>query len=415
MKDFINNFLKSNSLEAFITGQAGSGKTTALKSIVDFLKENNINYKVTAYTHKAVNVLQEKLNDDNISTLHSYLRKRPFINEDALSIKYLMCNMQYGKPSFLTLLIVDEFSFVSESDYLSIGKMQDELILSDFKEYQEGKLKPLKVLYVGDLNQLSPVKGYSAVLPKGDFWYKLTKIHRTDNSLVEPLSKLVNIIEGKEKASYLKENDNFIRKSDILNEYKKYKSEDKVILAYTNKAVQTINAKIKGRDYPLAGDKIYFNSFQDYFKIVSIEDQVSEAVTRLGLINDDTLYNPLNLLNRMKEVKFFLVEEGFYIPCIFGSFNYKNILDNYAKKLVSANKNMSINSKKFYKIYKTLNDYVSCADFNYCLTIHKSQGSEYDAVFVDSKDLNNCSNLKEKLKLMYVAISRAKSKVFLNT
>ncbi|EFB5687901.1 hypothetical protein HGP87_001870, partial [Campylobacter jejuni] len=131
-----------------------------------------------------------------------------------------MTNKQYGRPDFLRLLIVDEFSFVSEKDYFSIGELQDELELMDLPEFKEGKLRPLKVLYVGDLNQLSPVKGYSAIEPYGKFWKKLTKVYRTDNDLINPLTILVNIIEGKEKLRYLEPTDNFIRKADIIKEYK---------------------------------------------------------------------------------------------------------------------------------------------------------------------------------------------------
>ena len=117
--------------EAFITGPAGSGKTTALIEVVKQLNDMGIKYRVVAYTHKAKDVLISKLPaDTDISTLHSWLKKRPGINEKAKSLKALVTTMQFGQPVYIQLLIVDEFSFVGEKDYYSIGKLQDQLELN---------------------------------------------------------------------------------------------------------------------------------------------------------------------------------------------------------------------------------------------------------------------------------------------
>ncbi|MGL5567505.1 MAG: ATP-binding domain-containing protein [Plesiomonas sp.] len=50
------------------------------------------------------------------------------------------------------------------------------------------------------------------------------------------------------------------------------------------------------------------------------------------------------------------------------------------------------------------------------MTVHKSQGSTYDTVYVDTEDLYRCAaiNIKQYLKLMYVALSRASNKVITN-
>lgn len=47
------------------------------------------------------------------------------------------------------------------------------------------------------------------------------------------------------------------------------------------------------------------------------------------------------------------------------------------------------------------------------LTIHKSQGSTFDTVFVDVPSLQACRNPNERRRLLYVACSRARSKLFL--
>ena len=85
--------------DAFIIGAAGTGKTTKLNEICKELLTTNINFKVVAYTHKAKQILQSKLPKETpISTLHSYLKKRPGINEKAIHKKTIKTTTKVGVP-----------------------------------------------------------------------------------------------------------------------------------------------------------------------------------------------------------------------------------------------------------------------------------------------------------------------------
>ena len=44
--------------EMFITGVAGTGKTTSLKELLEYCNENRVEAIACAYTHKACNVLR---------------------------------------------------------------------------------------------------------------------------------------------------------------------------------------------------------------------------------------------------------------------------------------------------------------------------------------------------------------------
>ena len=72
---------------------------------------------------------------------------------------------------------------------------------------------------------------------------------------------------------------------------------------------------------------------------------------------------------------------------------------------------------KAWRDHLTFNDLVLCIDFPYAMTVHKSQGSTYDEVYIDSDDLYKCAenNFSLYLKLLYVAISRAKHDVFMSS
>jgi superfamily I DNA/RNA helicase len=49
-------------------------------------------------------------------------------------------------------------------------------------------------------------------------------------------------------------------------------------------------------------------------------------------------------------------------------------------------------------------------DYGYFITIHKSQGSDYDNVFLDYFDLVNNPKQNERERLIYTGLTRAKSK-----
>jgi superfamily I DNA/RNA helicase len=50
----------------------------------------------------------------------------------------------------------------------------------------------------------------------------------------------------------------------------------------------------------------------------------------------------------------------------------------------------------------------------YAMTVHKSQGSTFENVFVDAQDILSNPNREEALRCLYVAISRASNNVIVN-
>lgn len=416
---FVND---TNEFEAFLTGAAGTGKTTKLKEICETLLNTNINFQVVAYTHKAKQVLMSKLPKNTpISTLHSFLKKRPGINENATHIKAIMTSNQHGVPAPLDLLIIDEYSFVGEKDDISLCELQDPLVID----------KPLHILYVGDANQLPPIGAPSNLVPHKPYWEKLTKVHRTDNDLLVTLSKLVSYIEETEPVKYLQDTENFKRKQDIINLYINNKDKNKILLAFTNKRVQEINFHIQCSEYPTIDDYLFISSLRVVAKFISKINKPNAVYTPIGIIDTSTKYNPLGFLSKLSYVDFFDIEivesynedlhigQRIDIATIFGTYNNKTIRDRLGKALVEANKKNivkagSVDAKTIFREYKTVNDYVCISDFNHCMTVHKSQGSEYDYVYLDSEDFKACIDVQTRLKLLYVGISRAKKQVFLN-
>lgn len=56
-----------------------------------------------------------------------------------------------------------------------------------------------------------------------------------------------------------------------------------------------------------------------------------------------------------------------------------------------------------------------CIDWDYCkaMSTHRSQGSEYDDVWIDAHDIHSCRDFDTMLRLMYVAFTRGRKHVYI--
>lgn len=433
-------FMLDHEAEAmYITGVAGTGKTTSLREVLEYCIANKLVAVTTAYTHKAVNVLADKLPQEAvICTLHSYLKKRPSINDKALKREHVDINTQLGLPEHIDVLLVDEFSMIGEKDYMSIV---------DLLWDENGKVKT-KVVFIGDPNQLPPVKDMQTIVPGGDYWVKLTKIHRQadDSPLVDTLIKLNSYIDGAIPEA-LEEHEAFERGFDLPSLYEQYATEkplaSKIILAYTNAQVQALNAQIQGRAEPHPNDKLFSPTLKKYYTMCSKTNYAIEGfieTIRGDMLEAESKYKTLEVLERMGGIDFYTLEdeEGNFTSraVVFGHGNYQERRQELGDAAVKANKaiekKFKVDSKewskenwphelakaraKAWREYMAFKDCVICLDFPYAMTVHKSQGSTYDYIFLDIEDLGRCADKDYTmyLRLLYVALSRASLKVFTN-
>jgi Cdc6-like AAA superfamily ATPase len=432
MLETFQKFLKDReAADMYITGVAGTGKTTELSTLIEFCKENKVSCVTSAYTHKACNVLASKLpHGSNICTLHSYLKKRPTVNDKALKLAHVDDNMQHSEPDTVGVLFIDEFSMVGEKDYIDLVKLQ----------YNENGDVIMKIVYIGDPNQLPPVKDQAAIRPKKPYWVVLTKIYRQadDNPLIDTLIQLNDIINGA-KATILTEHKTFIRDQDIVKLYKE-DTGSKIILAYTNRTVQDLNASIQGKQEPEINDKVFSPTSRKAYKLLSVypETHMIQSIMD-NIIELNSKYKTLETLHTLDVLFYNLIDEEGNESCRAGIFGHQNYLDYkqlIAEHAVNVNKKIEHKYKQdsktwaqqnwseplakeratAWKNYLSFNDNVFCIDFPHAMTVHKSQGSTYDNVYLDMQDLGLCADRDYPLylKLLYVGISRAAKKVFTN-
>jgi len=420
--------------DMYITGAAGTGKTTGLADGVQYCIDNEIPYVVCAFTHKACGILRSKLPPGaKVKTLHSFLGKRPCINTNATKKEHVNQNTKSSETDDEPkVLFLDEYSMIGEKDFLDIREAQD----SDYDAIPE-----LKVVWIGDKHQLPPVGDMPAVVPDDNYHVILTKIWRNDNPLQQPLNALISYMEGEQPAPLEPVPGYFERGFNLMHEYGNC-DDDKVVLAYTNKRVETLNADIAGKLYPDEQDRVFSPTTQKFYEFRGwIEDPEYIDLHYSDPLHLGSKYRTLENLIKSGLCKFALLEDEdgdiWQHAVLFGHYEYKIAKENLEAEAVESNK--AIESK--YRGYKaaawgranpqtklsrarskawrdclSFKDCVICIDFPYAMTVHKSQGSTFHTVLVDTDDLATCAerNFDMYLKLTYVAISRASHRVVTN-
>lgn len=418
--------------DMFVTGAAGTGKTTELGKTIAWCELNKIPYVVCAYTHKACSVLRSKLPPGaNVTTLHSWLRKRPGINDQAKKIQHVQTSTKMGASERVKVVFIDEYSNVGEKDLMDVRSEQD--------NNYEG-IPDIKVVWLGDHHQLPPVGDMESVRPSGKYSLQLTKVYRQkgDSELKDTLIKLISYIDGA-PVEALETNKNFIRGIDIVEHYKASKR-DKVLLAYTNKRVQQLNALVQGYAKPKLNDSVFCSSTRQRLEYKGLVDVVDFINLPFGEdLHLNTKYKTLEFLlkTKMASVGLFIDEEGneLYYAFTFGHFDYKSQLEELKKAAARSNIDIEcefpgkkakiwaqVNNThplararaKAWRKFMTFSDCVVCIDFPHALTVHKSQGSTYQDVYIDMDDLAICAtnNINLYLRLAYVGLSRAQDKVY---
>ena len=457
LEDFINNPNKYDN-SVTLSGYAGTGKTSIISIFNKYLNSVGIEPLFSAPTHRANAVTRMNNPESNVITLHSAFGLSPIVDLDGgnYDLKKLKTE-QIRKPKIKPgqLLIIDEASMVSKGLYNFV---------EDFK-----KENNIKVIYVGDPAQLSPVSdnSLSPVFQNKATNVELTKVERTgDNPILEEATNLRNgkslsfttkLINGY-GVEYMHDGEqpNQIIK-DIVNsnEYKTNPFNFRILSA-TNAMIPTVNDMIRKQlygdnpnqieigDLLMGYDNITLNDGEaqaeiirnsiDY-KVSSVSNKISKQI--ISTINSSviaevegyevTLINAMN--NEVVSDKIFVLDNNT------SSQNLKSI----ANEIESINKMISksfmtrdfdtvrIAQKALSDIKLntiTMEDYSEngrlkikkSLDYGYAHTIHKSQGGTYDKVMIYYDTITSAAfDTDTQQQLKYVAVSRARENVYIVT
>jgi len=393
----------------YTIGMAGTGKSTELIKKAKLLPpETSV---IIAPTHKALHRLQQYLpNNIEVKTIHSLLGWIPTINENAKHINHIDSTAKLDKPlEEYTHIVIDEMGMMSEEMFLDIvGKVEEYSVFAESTEID------VEIHCFGDPYQLLPVKGQQ-IQTDPTTTVELTTQHRSESpDIVALFTKMVNYLKGTNTSDLSTPYSEHVKPFDI----NKFKEGDR-LLAYTNKAVGEWNQKIAKqlgiKSY--IGQEVQLGNMLDTivcdeFIKPSLEDllawrELGILVLQNNQINKKFLEASLHALIKNKNIEFIVSEDKVY-PVIVGI--------GKANLVIKQTKEKAIKERKNYKDVYALNR-AFIMDYSFASTVHKSQGNEWNTIFIDKKDIQksvlNNTYYMTYARMLYVSISRARHIIYI--
>lgn len=276
--ELLEEFINSNEKCFILKGYAGTGKTTLLKALIDYLKAIQRPCFICAPTGRSAKVISDKAEHKAYTihkTIYSYDSLKPYISEDEeeskKTFKYYFGLRKLTDDTQNAVYIVDESSMISdvysEDEFFRFGSGK---LLADLIQYTDLKSnKNTKLILIGDNAQLPPVKcNFSPALSeqylndifgiKSIFSIELTDVFRqgSESGILVNATNLRNCI-NKSNFNTFQLNQNFPDLSQIKTEYilDKYMQvtdntidnqlDNAIIIAYSNKLAWQYNHIIR--------------------------------------------------------------------------------------------------------------------------------------------------------------------------
>lgn len=387
-----------------ISGGAGTGKTYFISQVADGIlkhksKGNPLHtVTVTATTNKAAAVISEAMPyvANDIGTIYSFMNLRVSENFSTGTVSVVPTRNWIVHSG--VFLIIDECSMINKDL---------------FKYLQKGLDNTCKVLFVGDKNQLAPVK--ETISPIYTQNYKTAHLVKPVRNAEQPA--LMDLCEQMRQTvltgvfTPIKEVPgviDFVDKEVLRGVLEReYASEDKNkrVLSYTNKRVVQYNQFIRElRSYkePYEVGEILSNNESAELpgKVHLYTDQLVK-VTRIVSDQEDNNIVPGHSIRTVTlEVEDIMTSVPYNITSFASSSDRRDVLNHYAS---------SKNWDRYFKIKNQFPDLRAIASS----TIHKAQGSTYDSVIVDLADIGTCTNKDQTARMQYVAMSRPKKRIYI--
>lgn len=415
--DAFRRFLQEDDEKEFLlSGSAGTGKSFLVKYMVDITADEyrlirlidpaaiNYRFQFAATTNKAAGVLTGLNRKEKALTIHKTLGLIVWKN-----FKTGESKLKQGKRAKNlneTILVIDEASMINRE-------------LLDIIRETTKKMRNCKILYVGDKYQLPPVKEQPCSLFDGlKERHYLTEIQRQalDSPIIgfahhfreildDPKLPWPKVPHDGENIIQYNTRDEFngaIKRAFHDAEHNPNRDVAAVkALAWKNATVRDFSQMIRSHlgyeDDFCIGETVQCNhalkepdgnqmlaATDSYWTIDGIKPAMDDGIEgyTLTLVPHDLDYSPFRVFQPRN-----WVEAG-------------RLKKEYTQKKDWPNK---------FRIEETWADMRPV----YAQTVHKSQGSTYDEVFIDVGDIGLNGKWYEVARLMYVAITRARFRVHL--
>lgn len=462
-------FLASPGQVFMLKGYAGSGKTTILKGVIEYLGAKKKEFVAMAPTGRAAKVLRDKTGKG--LTIHKGIynfSKLESVNQDSEddadhSFHYYFPINELGSTE--NIIIVDESSMISSKESKNeLFTFGTNILLNDLLTYARLQSSTNKIIFVGDPAQLPPVgDSKSLALDKQYFEglgfavqeTEMTEVLRqSDNLILQNAKKIRELLtaENRSQLQFEFDNSSFVKTDvgDIILKYSEYfpvpEIGNGVVISFSNAQCFNYNRAIRQRIFPeqnevVPGDLLLINNNNyhtygaelyngDIAKVISVDDKV---ITQSAPVycDVDGLKVKRNIKLNFRKIVFRIPSHSDEINCyiidtLLNSINrdlsicemkalYINFMirfnEEQVRKRNAGQQPFKVGSEEFKQALK--NDPFFNAlkvKFGYAITCHKAQGGEWDKVFIDYH--GRVSLKSDPLRWCYTATTRGINTVF---
>ena len=418
-----------------LRGYAGTGKTTLVKALVKTLPMIGMKYVLMAPTGRAAKVLSS-YTGQNASTIHRRIYQAKAFPDGSIRIT------RAENKSKNALFIVDEASMIGEQREFGGSSLLDDLLSYVFSG------ENCRLLLIGDTAQLPPVESSESPALNCDYLksefpvtaatYELTEVKRQalESGILYNATDIRQLLSQKLYEYHLPifhlQGFDDIQKIEpeafeemLHNAFANTSDNEAVIVCKSNKRANMFNQAIRGR-------------------ILNIEGEIATGDKLMVVKNNYFWANGNDVISfiangdmaELRKIKHFEDMYGFSFADVELSFtdypdapnieakilldtlnsNSPSLTEEENKRLFSAIEEdyMDIpNRRERYKEMKK-NPWFNALQvkFAYALTCHKTQGGQWNTVFIDSS-LNLKETLEvEDLRWLYTALTRAQERVY---
>ena len=419
-----------------LKGYAGTGKTTIVSTVVNNLESVGLKAVLLAPTGRAAKVMGSYAKRPAF-TIHKkiYFPK----NDPNSGMSFVLQQNKYHN----TIFIVDEASMIPDSN-ADARLFNSRSLLADLISYVYSG-KNCKLILVGDVAQLPPVKlDLSPALDKSLIEIEFDKVVR---------SLELNEVMRQHESSGILFNATKIRElifKNILNQFKfnvdfkdvsrltdGYDIQDAIYNSYyeglnntvfivrSNKRANLYNQQIRNN---ILGYENEITS-GDFIMVVKNNYFWLQDAPKVGFIANGDICEVLEIFSfkdlygfRFAEVKLRLIdyedEPPFETVLLLDTLHseapslsyedsnklYHAVSEDYAEERSKYKRLLAVKSNKFFNALQV--------KFSYALTCHKTQGGQWDNVFVEQPYMPEGEDISY-LRWLYTAVTRAQKKLFL--
>jgi exodeoxyribonuclease V len=436
---FITSSWENPNALFLLKGYAGTGKTTVVTALVSVLPQLKKRFVLLAPTGRAAKVLAS-YTQKQANTIHRKIYFARTTKDGVIALK-LQQNLHTN-----TLFIVDEASMIQNSSMNDFNLFNGRNLMDDLFYYvYSGENN--KLLFIGDTAQLPPVglENSPALDPgflKNSYHldiesYELTEVVRQsqDSGILSNATLLRRVIDRQEFRLPLFSVNKFADISrlsgadleDALNSaYSSSNKDGNVVICRSNKRANIFNQEIRRRilffeeeintgDYMMVVKNNYFwlpegssAGFIANGDIVELK-RIRSIHEMFGFRFADVTIRFLDYPEEQElDVKILLDTIRSESPALSQADNnrlFQEVMKDYED---TTNKRKRVEKVKSNPYFNSLQ-----VKFAYALTCHKTQGGQWETVFLDQCYLNDKMMNVEYLRWLYTAVTRATKKLFL--